>query len=205
MITLGTLLGVVLAYLLGSLPFGFWFARAKGLDITKVGSGNTGATNVLRALGPRSAVPVLLLDVGKGYLGCWLGYALSVSLGGNASLGAVLGGLAAFSGHNWSFLLGFRGGKGVAAAAGAAIYLLPGPVVLGIGVFVTVIALTRYVSLGSILGALSVAIYAVLGPFALERRVFAVVLALLIIYKHRPNIQRLLAGTESKFGDRIAR
>jgi glycerol-3-phosphate acyltransferase PlsY len=202
-IRLGTVLGVILAYLLGSLPFGFWFARARGINITQVGSGNIGATNVLRALGPRAAIPVLLLDAGKGYFGAWIGYGVSVALGGNPGLGAVLGGLAAFAGHNWSVFLGFRGGKGVAAAMGAALFLLPVPVLVGIGVAVLTVVLTRYVSLGSMLGALSVSLYALVGPFALERKLFALAATAVIIYKHRGNIERLLQGREARFGQRV--
>lgn len=203
MIRLGTILGVILAYLLGSLPFGYWFARAKGINITQIGSGNIGATNVLRALGPRAAIPVLLLDAGKGYFGAWIGYGSSVALGGSPGLGAVLGGLAAFAGHNWSVFLGFRGGKGVAAAMGAALFLLPGPVLVGIGVAVLTVVVTRYVSLGSMLGAVSVSLYTLIGPFALERKLFALAATAVIIYKHKGNIERLLQGREARFGQRV--
>jgi len=192
-----------LAYLLGSMPFGVWFARSRGVDIQRIGSGNTGATNVLRALGPRAAIPVLLLDVGKGFFGAMLAQRLAVSLGGDPGVAAVLGGLAAFSGHNWSFMLGFTGGKGVAAAAGAALYLLPQVVLVGVGVFVATAALTRYVSLGSILAAATVAGITLAGAYPLERQMFALVGAGVIIYKHRANIKRLLAGTESRLGERV--
>lgn len=204
MILLGTLLAVAIAYVLGSLPFGYWVARSRGVDIQKIGSGNTGATNVLRALGPKAAIPVLLLDVGKGFFGAWLGQTLAIALGGDPSLSAVLGGLAAFAGHNWSVFLHFTGGKGVSAGAGAALFLLPSAVALGLGVMVITVALTRYVSLGSILAAVAVGTYTLLGSFAVDRKIFALLAAVLIVYRHRANISRLLAGTESKFGQRVS-
>ncbi|MDP2871418.1 MAG: glycerol-3-phosphate 1-O-acyltransferase PlsY [Bacillota bacterium] len=197
------LLSAGMAYVIGSLPFGFWLAKARGIDIQKVGSGNIGATNVLRALGPRAAVPVLIMDILKGFVGAALAAQISRATGGNPSLAAVIGGLAAFAGHNWSFLLGFRGGRGVATGAGAALYVLPYGVLLGVTVLVAVVFVTRYVSLGSILAAASVAAYALAVPFPPERRIFALAAASVIIYKHRPNIGRLLSGTESKFGQRI--
>jgi glycerol-3-phosphate acyltransferase PlsY len=200
---LGVVAGAILAYLLGSMPFGYWVARARGVDIQKVGSGNIGATNVLRALGPRAAVPVLTMDVLKGFFGAGLASWTALAMGGSPSLGAVAGGLAAFAGHNWSFLLRFTGGRGVATGAGAALYIMPGAVALGLVVVVVTVALTRYVSLGSLLGAASVATYALLGGFTVEEKIFAVLAAAVIVYKHRPNIGRLLAGTESKFGQRV--
>lgn len=201
---MGVALGAVLAYLLGSMPFGYWAARSRGVDIQKVGSGNIGATNVLRALGPRAAVPVLAMDVLKGFAGAWLAAWCAGRLGGAASLGAVAGGFGAFCGHNWSFLLGFTGGRGVATGAGAALYIMPQAVLLGLAVVIVTVALTRYVSLGSILAAASVAMYALLSSMPLEKRIFAAAAAAVIIYKHRPNIRRLLAGTESKLGQRLA-
>jgi len=198
------LLGACLAYLLGSLPFGVWVARSRGVDIQRVGSGNTGATNVLRALGTEAAVFVLLLDAAKGFLGAALGHWAAGALGGGLALGAVVGGLAAFSGHNWSFLLGFKGGRGVATGAGAALFILPFEMALGVTTVVVVVFLTRYVSLGSILGAAVVAIAALLRPHGWESRVFAVLATTMIIYRHRPNIARLRNGTESRIGERVA-
>jgi len=200
---LALLLSAAAAYVIGSLPFGFWLAKARGIDIQKVGSGNIGATNVLRALGPRAAVPVLVMDVLKGFVGAALGARIAGLAGGDPSLAAVVGGLAAFAGHNWSFLLGFKGGRGVATGAGAALYLLPAGVLLGVAVLVLVVIITRYVSLGSILAATTVGLYTLVTPFPLEKRIFAVAAVSIIIYKHRPNIGRLLAGTESKFGQRV--
>lgn len=199
------LIGALAAYLLGSMPFGYWAARARGVDIRSVGSGNIGATNVLRALGPRAAAPVLVMDMLKGFLGAAAGVWCAGRFGGGASLGAVVGGLAAFSGHNWSFLLGFRGGRGVATGAGAALYIMPQAVLLGLAVVVVTVAVTRYVSLGSILAASAVALYALLGAMPPEKKLFAVLAAAVIVYRHQPNIGRLLAGTEAKFGQRLGR
>lgn len=200
---LGTALGALLAYLLGSLPFGFWLAKARGTDLQKVGSGNTGATNVLRALGPAAAAPVLILDVGKGFFGAMLAGRLAAALGGDPALAGVLGGLAAFAGHNWSFLLRFTGGKGVSAAAGAALFLVPQVVLVAVAVFVATIAITRYVSLGSILAVLTFMVVILLGGHPPAVDAFAVVAAALIIYKHRANLRRLRSGTEAKFGQRL--
>ena len=197
------MLGACLAYVLGSLPFGVWVARSRGVDIQRVGSGNTGATNILRALGAGAAVFVLLLDAAKGFLGAALGHWAAGAFGAGPALGAVVGGLAAFSGHNWSFLLGFKGGRGVATGAGAALFILPFEVALGLAAVVGVVFLTRYVSLGSILGAAVVATAALLRPHGWESKLFAVLAATVIIYKHRPNIERLLNGTESKIGERV--
>jgi glycerol-3-phosphate acyltransferase PlsY len=200
---LGIAVGVILAYVLGSLPFGFWFAKTRGLDIQKVGSGNTGATNVLRALGPKAAIPVLILDVGKGFFGAMLAQRVGVAMGADAGLAGILGGLGAFAGHNWSFLLRFTGGKGVSAAAGAALFLMPQVVWVAAMAFVGVILITRYVSLGSILAALTFVAATLVGRYPPASQAFAVVVGAVIIFKHRSNIARLLSGKEPKFGQRL--
>jgi glycerol-3-phosphate acyltransferase PlsY len=196
----GLFAGVILAsYLIGSLPFGFLAARLRGIDILQIGSGATGATNVLRVLGPAYAVPVMLLDVGKGTLSAYLGLRYL----GMGTLGALIAGAAAVSGHNWSVFLRFKGGKGVAVSAGVALVAFPVILAVAAGVFVLTIAVTRYVSLGSLLGAWSAFVVSLTPEYGLVHRIPVLVLVLLITFQHRSNIQRLLKGNERKFGEKV--
>jgi acyl phosphate:glycerol-3-phosphate acyltransferase len=194
-------------YLLGSIPTGFLVARARGIDIRQVGSGNIGATNAFRVLGKPFGFFVLLVDAAKGYLACvgvprWIPLLLPpASPQIEASLApALIGGLTAVLGHNYTCWLGFKGGKGIATSAG----VLAGWVPAGLGItFVTwiiVFALSRIVSLASLAAA-------VILPFAVwltdAPNVFVGVTSLLsalAIYKHRPNIVRLWQGTEPRLG-----
>lgn len=187
---------VVASYLLGSIPFGFIAARVRGIDITRQGSGNIGATNVLRMLGPAYAVPVLILDMGKGALAAYLGLRFL----GIGELGALIAGAAAIAGHNWSVFLKFRGGKGVAATAGVVVVAFPMLVAAAAVVFFLTVAITRYVSLGSILAAWT-AFFTSLSPgYGFAARISVFVLVVLITVQHRANIKRLLSGTENKLG-----
>ena len=187
------------SYLLGSLPFGFMAARIRGVDILKVGSGATGATNVLRTLGPAYAVPVLLLDAGKGALSAYLGLRYL----GMGTWGALIAGAAAVSGHNWSVFLKFKGGKGVAASAGVGLVAFPTVVVVAVTVFVLTVAITRYVSLGSLLGAWSALITTFAAGYGHEQKVPVLVLVILITLQHRSNIGRLISGNERKLGEKV--
>lgn len=189
---------IVVSYLLGSVPFGFLAARIRGVDITKHGSGNTGATNVLRTLGPAYAIPVLLLDVGKGALSAYLG----LQYLGMGTFGALVAGAAAISGHNWSVFLKLRGGKGVATSAGVVLVAFPVLLAVALAVFVLTVIVTRYVSLGSILGSWAAALVSLMPGYTLWERVPVFILVILITYQHRSNIGRLLAGTEHKFGQK---
>ncbi len=195
-----TLTGVIIlaSYLLGSVPFGFIAARLSGFDITKQGSGSTGATNVLRTLGAAWAVPVLLLDVSKGALSAYLGLKY-LDMG---ALGALIAGAAAIAGHNWSVFLRFHGGKGVAASAGVVLVAFPMVLVAGFGVFLLTVLVTRYVSLGSILGAWAAFLFSLSPGYGWAERIPILVLVCLITYQHRANIGRLLAGKERKIGQK---
>lgn len=196
--TTAAILVCLVSYILGAIPFGFLAARMRGVDITKQGSGNTGATNVLRTLGAAYAVPVLLLDIGKGAAAAYLGLRFL----GLGSMGALAAGLCAIAGHNWSVFLRFHGGKGVATSAGVALVTFPYLALTGVAVFVLVVAATRYVSLGSIVAAWS-AFLVSLGPgYGMAQRVFVFVLVAAITYQHRSNIARLLAGAERKIGEK---
>lgn len=189
-----TVLLCVLAYFLGSVPFGYLAAKVASLDITQKGSGNTGATNVLRTLGPKYAIPVLVLDLAKGAIGAYLGLRFT----GMGALGALLVGAFAVVGHNWSIFLGFRGGKGVASSAGVVMVAFPQLILVALGVFVLVVLVTRYVSLGSLLAAWTAVAVSFFPGYGLAAQIPCVILAALITYQHRSNIKRLMTGTELK-------
>ncbi|MDI6709510.1 MAG: glycerol-3-phosphate 1-O-acyltransferase PlsY [Thermoanaerobacterales bacterium] len=187
---------IPVSYLLGSLPFGYLVGRLRGVDITAHGSGNIGATNALRTLGPVPALIVLAGDMGKGVLAVWLGQAFG------PPAAPLLAALAVLAGHGWSIFLGFRGGKMIATSLGVLLMLSPQVTAGAAAVWAIVVALTRYVSLGSILAAVAVPVlFAALG-FPPGYIVFAGVIAATVIYKHRSNIARLRAGTESRLGRR---
>jgi glycerol-3-phosphate acyltransferase PlsY len=189
-------------YLLGSIPFGFLVGKAKGIDIRSVGSGNIGATNVLRTLGKPAGILVLVMDGLKGFAAAaWLVdlvMGLLAIAADQAEFLRMAGGFSAILGHNYTCWLKFRGGKGIATSAGVLAALVPGPLLIIAAVWLALTLLSGYVSLGSIAASLAL-------PFASwatgESTTMIVVtsaMAALAIYKHRTNIQRLLSGTESR-------
>jgi len=187
---------VVVGYLFGSFPTGYLVGRVAGIDVRKWGSGATGGTNVLRTLGWASGALTAIGDVVKGTLAAYVGYRL------HGDWGFTLAGLAAVAGHSYPIWLRFRGGKSVATGAGVLMLLYP--LYLGIGLvgFVATIALTRYVSLGSLLAGLVLCLPVWLGDAPLAHKVFAAVTLTLVYARHWENIKRLAAGTESKLGQR---
>ncbi len=198
---------ILCAYFLGSIPTGYLTAKARGIDIRSVGSGNIGATNAFRVLGKGPGTFVLLVDAAKGCLACaglpWLGGVLGLADGLSASTVEWLRMVAGFSailGHNYTCWLGFKGGKGIATSAGVLLALVPWALLIIVAVFLVVLGTTRYVSLGSILAAASLpfATWATGGSVSLVS--VTALMTLLAIYKHRANIQRLCAGTESRLG-----
>jgi glycerol-3-phosphate acyltransferase PlsY len=192
------LASALIGYLLGSLPFGYLVARAHGVDIFKVGSGNPGATNVKRTLGARAGNTVLGLDVLKGALAtAWP--LLPVLAAPDARLLGLVGIIAAVLGHSFSVFTGFRGGKGVATAAGGLFVLIPAACAIAGVTWVVVFYAFRYVSLASILAAVAVIAASWLLPYHVAIRIVATALGLFVILRHRENITRLLAGTESRF------
>lgn len=196
------LIAAVVGYLLGALPFGYLVARAKGVNIFEVGSKNPGATNVRRVLGAGPGNLVLFLDALKGAAASgWPMFLLPV--GQQLPVG-IAGLVAAVLGHSFSCFTGFRGGKSVATGAGG--FLLVFPLGMGIAfvVFMLTLALTRYVSLGSMLGALALPVSALLLGQPPLLVAVAAVTALFVIVRHRTNVSRLLAGTESKIGQKAA-
>ena len=201
-----SLLVIVVAYLLGSIPVGYLLVRIfLRQDVRSVGSGNIGATNVLRSGGKGLGAAIFLLDMLKGCSAVYIAGILGVLLAPDAQLRNMqaLGALCAVLGHVFPVWLRFKGGKGVSTGFGVFLVAAPTAALAAITVFVLLVLLTRYVSLASILGAASFPVFAyflVRGdrpPFFIAVH-FAV--ALLIIVKHHQNIRRLLAGTESRFG-----
>ncbi len=189
------LAGVVLAsYLLGSLPSGLWIGRnLYGIDLREHGSKNTGATNAYRILGRVPALLVFVCDTAKGMLGVYLGTLL---VGGE--LAAVICGIAAICGHNWSVFLGFKGGRGVATGLGVIALLSPQVTLIVFAVWAGIVFITKYVSLASIIAAALVPILMWWFGEAREVLMFGVAAAAFVIIRHRPNIERLLKGEELK-------
>ena len=197
------ILSALFAYLLGGLPFGYWFIRlTSGRDIRTMGSGNIGATNVQRTAGMKAGLTVLLLDILKGFVAVWT--TSQLSNGDPAALS-----LAAFFvmlGHCYPIFLGFQGGKAVACFIGVFLYLAPLPFAVITILFVATVALSRHISLGSILGALAFPIvYRLIDNPPLPLLVSAIASALLIVYRHRANIDRLRKGQERVFSFKSSR
>jgi glycerol-3-phosphate acyltransferase PlsY len=189
------LLAIVIAYLVGGIPFGYLLVRWKtGRDVRSLGSGNIGATNVLRTTGRGLGVVTLLLDIGKGAFAVWVADRLS----GGAPVAMSAAALAVVAGHAFPLFLKFRGGKAVASFVGAFAYLAPLPLAAVVVVFVAVVWKTRYISLGSITGAatLPLAVWLIAhGPAPVTAA--AAIGGAFIIWRHRENIARLRAGSEN--------
>jgi glycerol-3-phosphate acyltransferase PlsY len=193
-----SVLGILAAYLIGAIPVGFLVARvAGGTDIRRSGSGNIGATNVLRTLGTGPAVLTLVGDIVKGYLAVRVAGAI-----GPEAWTAAGGAVAAVAGNCWPIFLGFRGGKGVATGLGAFLALIPWAVAPAAVLWVAVTALSRYVSMASVIACLSLPVGAVVLGYPAHAAVAAAVTALVIVWRHRENIGRLVSGTERRLGER---
>ncbi|HZL12728.1 MAG TPA: glycerol-3-phosphate 1-O-acyltransferase PlsY [Verrucomicrobiae bacterium] len=192
------------AYLLGSIPTGFLVARAKGIDIQKVGSGNIGATNSMRVLGKPAGIFVLVMDLLKGFAAvAWLTVlVLKIFNGTTTDLETlkIVAGIFVVLGHNYPCWLKFKGGKGIATTAG--VYLALAPLALGIAlvVFILTVLLTRFVSLGSIVAAVALPIAVWFTRDNLTLRMMTIALGAMAIFKHRKNMQRIMAGTENRLG-----
>jgi len=193
-------LAVLLAYLLGSVSFGYLVGRRiRGVDIRQYGSGSSGTTNILRTLGTGPAVVVLLLDAGKGIGAVYLADLLT----GNPNV-VMLAGVAVVAGHNWPVFFGFRGGRGIATSMGVLLGIAPSVILIAVLVGLLVMALTRYVSLGSLVGSVLIPFLMLLFRLPPAHILFGTALCLLAVWRHRANIRRLLAGTESKLGKKVA-
>ena len=197
----------VLAYLLGSLSGSLLLGRLRGVDIRRHGSGNAGGTNAFRTQGWRFALGVVAIDVGKGSLAAWLGVhsaAIAPPPFDTAYAQGALCGFAAVAGHCWPVFFGFRGGKGAATAAGAALVLTPLLVIPLICVWALTLIVTGYVGLATILAAIAFTLFAATIPAAPANAApavgaFAIAIAVLIVFTHRSNIMRLARGEEYRF------
>ena len=189
---------VTAAYLVGSIPFAFLLSQRRGIDLRRIGSGNVGAANVLRTSGVPTAILAMALDGLKGAVAVIL--AERVSSGPAAPMAA---GIASVIGHIYPIWLRFRGGKGVATAAGVFGVLTPAALIVAAGVFLFVVWVTRFISVGSMSAAIALAIDAVTTDTPLLITVGAAVVAAIIIHRHRANLARLVAGTERRVGQRL--
>jgi glycerol-3-phosphate acyltransferase PlsY len=200
------LLIVVLSYLLGSVPWGYLFARSKRIDIRQQGSGNIGAANVARVMGKRWGYLVFLCDFFKGFLAVRLGTMIAAYFLADLVLAGVIAGVACVLGHDYPIWLRFKGGKGIATLAGAVLALLPPAVFVSFGVvWVAVFLIGRYTSLASISATIALPVAACLIVVRTEPEFlllvgFSGLMAILSIWRHRGNIVRLLNGTENRFG-----
>ena len=191
---------LALAYGAGATPTSFWLAKAVyGVDLRTKGSKNLGGTNTFRVFGWKAAVPVMLVDIGKGWLPVW--YFPQIQTGASPSTWALAYGGAAILGHVFSFWVGFKGGKGIATSAGVLLGLSPVAVVVCLGVWIGVVSVTRVVSVASLSAALTLPGVVYLLP---EREGstmvwFAGALSVFVVWSHRSNIRRLLRGEESAF------
>ena len=186
--------GFLLGYVFGSIPCGLWLVQAfHGIDIRKYGSGNIGTTNVFRTVGSKTAAAVLAGDMLKGIMALYIisKFTADPIIVAITALGALLG-------HNYSLFLGFKGGKGVATGLGLFLYMLPWGAVAAFSVWVVIVLITRYVSLGSIVAAIVAAATGWYLQYPVPYAVFGTLAGFFVIIRHKDNIKRLIEGTESK-------
>jgi len=205
MVILAVLL--VCSYLLGSIPFGYLAGRLAGADIRRAGSGNVGATNVVRVLGKRYGYPVFVLDVLKGFAAVKISMLLAPGRPPEWNSPEIFGILAAISsvlGHLYPPWLKFKGGKGVATSAGALLALAPLATLIGVALWVIVFWMTRYVSLASIIAAFALPLVILVVSWDDQNQVKPLVyssacVAAIVVWRHRSNLSRLMRGTEPRF------
>ncbi len=194
MIILYLLLSAAAGYLLGSLNSSLLLGLIYKIDIRKYGSGNAGMTNTLRTIGKKAAAFVTLGDILKGIAACSLGMLI------DGRTGVIAGGAACVIGHNWPVFFGFRGGKGVLTSAAVVFFIDWKAGLIALLVFLIMVIITRYVSLGSIMSAITIFVYALITAKDIQVIVFMAALGILVILRHQKNIKRLIEGTESKIG-----
>ena len=194
----------IAAYMLGSIPTGYLVARAKGVDIRTVGSGNIGATNVFRFLGKPAGIFVLVFDGLKGFAGCaWLVDAVIQAFQASpeeTEYLRLIAGLFVILGHNYTCWLKFKGGKGIATSAGALAALVPWALLIILSLWIILFALTRYVSVGSLAASVTLPFATWFTTKSWTLTLVTAAMGVLAIYKHKANIQRLLNGTENRIG-----
>lgn len=201
------LLVAVVGYLLGSINTSIIVGRLYGTDIRKHGSGNAGMTNTLRTLGKAAAVMVIFGDILKGVLSYIIGNLVVASIPAAITvdivgIGGMAAGIAAIAGHNWPLYFGFKGGKGILTSFSVVMMMDWKLGLILLGLFIIIVAITRYVSLGSIIASAAFPISAAVKGNSMVFVIFAAVLAILAISRHSGNIKRLLSGTESKLGEK---
>ncbi|MGQ9798376.1 MAG: glycerol-3-phosphate 1-O-acyltransferase PlsY [Ignavibacterium sp.] len=206
---------IVLSYLVGSIPTSIIISKAvKGIDIRNYGSGNAGGTNVMRVIGWKHGVLVIILDALKGIIAVVLVARLhygvlpfqNVSPFDDFTLVQIIAGISAVIGHIWTVFAGFRGGKGIATALGMLLMIITVDMLIAIGIFLIVVSISRYVSLGSIVSAMAVPLSMIFRENVLNTHIegyntllpFVIGVSLLVIFTHRKNLVRLLNGTENK-------
>ena len=199
-----TFILIVIAYILGSIPNALWIGKVfRGIDIREHGSKNTGSTNAARVLGAKLGILTLMLDISKGAIPVALSFFMKADLlenmTGISSLDPIMVGIFAIIGHSFSLFMKFKGGKAVATTVGVFTVLVPKALLLAAVVFFVIFAVTRYVSVSSITAAISLPIFIFFLYWDVPYTIFGGIIAILIIVKHKSNIQRLLNGTESKF------
>ena len=199
-----TFILIVVAYILGSIPNALWIGKVfKGIDVREHGSKNTGSTNAARVLGAKLGILTLILDISKGAIPVALSFFMKADLlenmTGISNLDPIMIGIFAIIGHSFSLFMKFKGGKAVATTVGVFTVLVPKALLLAAVVFFVIFALTRYVSVSSIIAATSLPIFIFFLYWDVPYTIFGGIIAILIIVKHKSNIQRLLNGTESKF------
>ena len=189
-----------LAYLLGSISWGYMLLQWKmGVDVREFGSGRTGMSNVLRTGGVKSAVVVLTLDIGKGVMAVVLAREVIGTSGAEVAAGLIV-----LAGHNWPVFLQFKGGRGILAALGGLALMVPVAAIIATATFLTITALSRYISLGSVvgvmIGALAILALALAGVNSDTYMVYGFIAAAMIVWQHRDNIQRIRDGNERRLG-----
>jgi glycerol-3-phosphate acyltransferase PlsY len=197
---MNAVLAVTLGYFVGSIPFAYLLSRQRGIDLRRAGSGNVGASNVLRTSGVRAAILAMVLDVAKGTIAVIVAQFLSAGV-----VTAVAAACASVVGHVYPIWLRFRGGKGVATAAGAFAMLAPEALGIAAGVFLLSVVVTRFISVGSIAGALTLTLVAAVTDVPGVVAIGATVSTFIIIYRHRGNLARLVAGSERRIGQRAVK
>lgn len=184
---------IIVGYFIGAIPFGYIAGKLHGIDIRKEGSGNIGSTNVSRVLGKKAGIIVQILDTAKGIIPVVIGKLLNLD-----PLWLVVIGIVTVCGHNWTIFLEFKGGKGVNTSLGVALGLMPVNAVLCFAVWALVVFVWKYISLGSIVGAITFPIIAFIFKEPPIFRILAIIVAFFIVVRHKSNIKRLLKGEEPK-------
>jgi acyl phosphate:glycerol-3-phosphate acyltransferase len=197
---MNAVLAVTIGYLVGSIPFAYLLSRHRGIDLRRTGSGNVGASNVLRTTGVRAALLAMVLDGAKGTIAVMMAQLLSAGI-----VAPVVAACASVVGHVYPIWLRFRGGKGVATAAGAFAMLAPEALGIAAFVFLLAVVVTRFISVGSIAGALTLTLVAAITDVPGVVAIGATMSTFIIIYRHRENLVRLVAGTERRIGQRAVK